>query len=156
MGDHYALIRNGRGRLLIHAATVSVGGRGVMLAGASGSGKSTLAAALVTKGADYLCDEFAIVDPTDLRLIPFPKALCVKAGSFGLVARSRAAALVATLPREGIQRAGRVRFAREPPTRVGTGPARDGDFPQIHSMALSRGRSGWVVDRRSSISPLRC
>jgi hypothetical protein len=82
---NYALIRNSGGRLLIHAATVSVGGRGVMLAGASGSGKSTLAAALVAKGADYLCDEFAIVDPTDLRLIPFPKALCVKAGSFGLV-----------------------------------------------------------------------
>jgi len=82
---NYQVIQTCRRFLLIHAATLVWRGRGVMLVGASGAGKSTLAAALVARGGRYLCDEFAVVDPHTLEIHPFPRALCVKAGSFGLI-----------------------------------------------------------------------
>ena len=82
---NYRFIMDCRRFVLVHAATVVWRGRGVALVGASGSGKSTLAAALVTRGAEYLCDEFALIDPETLRLHPFPRALCVKSGSFPLM-----------------------------------------------------------------------
>lgn len=54
----------------------------------SGSGKSTLALALLSRGWKYFCDEFAMIDPETLCLHPFPKALCIKSGSFEIVHRS--------------------------------------------------------------------
>jgi len=77
-----------RGEFLqIHAATLVRRGRGVVLAGSSGSGKSTLAAALLARGWQYLCDEFALVDTETLRVHPYPKALCVKSGAFAVMER---------------------------------------------------------------------
>jgi HprK-related kinase A len=73
--------------LQLHAATLAHNGRAVVFAGPSGTGKSTLAAGLVARGWSYLSDEFALIDPDTLRVHPFPKALCVKAGSFDLVER---------------------------------------------------------------------
>jgi HprK-related kinase A len=73
--------------LQVHAASMARGDRGVVLAGGSGAGKSTLAAALLARGWKYFCDEFALIDPDDLNLHPFPKAVCVKAGSFDAVKR---------------------------------------------------------------------
>jgi hypothetical protein len=55
--------------------------------GNSGVGKSTLAAGLVSRGWTYLSDEFALIDPDTLRLHPFPKAMCIKAGSFDVIRR---------------------------------------------------------------------
>ena len=71
--------------LQIHAASMACSGQGIIFAGNSGSGKSTLAAALLSRGWGYLCDEFALIDPATLRVHPFPKALCIKAGSFDVV-----------------------------------------------------------------------
>ena len=71
----------------VHAASMSRDGRGVVVAGDSGAGKSTLAAALLARGWDYLCDEFALINPETLELHPYPKALCIKAGSFEAVSR---------------------------------------------------------------------
>jgi len=73
--------------LQLHAASLACGGEGFIFAGDSGCGKSTLAAILMAHGWGYLCDEFALVDPPTLRLHPFPKALCIKAGSYPLVRR---------------------------------------------------------------------
>ena len=73
--------------LQLHAATLSFEGQGVVLAGNSGVGKSTLAAGLVSRGWTYLSDEFALIHPATLRLHPFPKALCIKAGSFDVIKR---------------------------------------------------------------------
>ena len=73
--------------LQLHAATLSFEGQGVLLVGTSGVGKSTLAAGLVSRGWTYLSDEFALIDPDTLRLHPFPKAMCIKAGSFEVIER---------------------------------------------------------------------
>jgi HprK-related kinase A len=73
--------------LQVHAASMARDGRGVVLAGASGAGKSTLVAGLLARGWDYLCDEFALINPDTLMLHPYPKAVCIKAGSFDAVRR---------------------------------------------------------------------
>lgn len=73
--------------LQIHAASMSYRGQGVILAGDSGYGKSTLATILMARGWKYLCDEFALVDPKTAELTPFPKALCIKHGSYSVVRR---------------------------------------------------------------------
>lgn len=70
------------GYLQIHAASMSYRGRGVILAGSPGQGKSTLAAGLLARGWSYLSDEFALIDPDHRTLEAYPKALCIKAGSF--------------------------------------------------------------------------
>lgn len=64
--------------LHLHAASLAVGGKGVILPGLSGSGKSTLTAGLLTRGWHYLCDEFALIHADTLRLAPYPRAICIK------------------------------------------------------------------------------
>lgn len=86
-GVNWRLIAGCSDHLLVHAASMSRHGRGVILAGRSGAGKSTLVAGLLSRGWQYLCDEFAMVDARTLELKPFPKAVCVKAGAFDLVRR---------------------------------------------------------------------
>lgn len=73
--------------LQLHAAVLARDGQAVVFAGPSGSGKSTLAAGLLARGWRYLSDEFALVDPATLHVHPFPKALCVKVGSFAVLER---------------------------------------------------------------------
>jgi hypothetical protein len=68
----------------LHAATVELGGHGVLLAGSKGSGKSTLALSLVNEGARYFGDEIAFVRYEDATLDAFPKAVTLKEGSFSL------------------------------------------------------------------------
>lgn len=64
--------------LHLHAASLAVGGRGVIFPGLSGSGKSTLTAGLLARGWNYLCDEFALVHANTLHLEPYPRAICIK------------------------------------------------------------------------------
>jgi len=73
--------------LQLHAATLAHAGGGVMLVGESGCGKSTLTVGLAARGWGYLSDEFALIAPDTLHVHPFPKALCIKAGSFDVVRR---------------------------------------------------------------------
>jgi hypothetical protein len=71
--------------LQLHAATLVRHGRAVVFAGTSGVGKSTLAAALLARGWRYATDELTLIDPASGRVMPFPKAVCIKSGSFGIV-----------------------------------------------------------------------
>jgi HprK-related kinase A len=72
-----------RGEFLqLHAATVACNDQVFVLAGDSGAGKSTLAAGLIARGWTYFAEEFALLDPDRLHVHPFPKALCLKHGSF--------------------------------------------------------------------------
>ena len=71
--------------LQLHAASMVCRGQGFIFAGESGHGKSTLAAILLAQGWQYLCDEFALVDVDTLTLHPFPKALCIKTGSYPVI-----------------------------------------------------------------------
>lgn len=69
----------------IHAGVVECEGQGVILPAGPGSGKTTLTAGLVRSGWRYLSDEFALIDPDDLCLRDYPKALCVKEGSYPVI-----------------------------------------------------------------------
>lgn len=76
-----------RRHLLFHAGAVQLArhgqeGCGVLLPGASGSGKSTLSAGLVRAGLGYLTDELVALDMTSGQLLPYPKPITVKSGSF--------------------------------------------------------------------------
>lgn len=86
-GINYRVISTYSNFLQLHAASMVRDGRGVILAGTSGCGKSTLAAGMLVRGWQYLSDEFALIDRRTLRLHPFPKAICIKSGSFGVVQR---------------------------------------------------------------------
>jgi len=71
----------------LHASSLERGGQAMILPGDPGSGKSTLTAGLLTRGWSYLCDEFALVDPWTRTLHPYPRALCIKEGSFDVLRR---------------------------------------------------------------------
>ena len=68
--------------LLFHAGALEAGGIGVLVPGPSGSGKSTLVAGLARAGLGYLTDELAALDRASGELLPYPKPITVKPGSF--------------------------------------------------------------------------
>jgi hypothetical protein len=68
----------------LHAASVALGGKGVLLPGGKGSGKSTLALRLAQEGGTYYGDEVAFIRFSDRKLEAFPKAVTLKEGSFSL------------------------------------------------------------------------
>ena len=77
--------------LLFHAGGVEASGVGILMPGASGSGKSTLTAGLVRAGLGYLSDELVALELDAAgsgpdRLVPYPKPITVKSGSFGVLA----------------------------------------------------------------------
>lgn len=72
--------------MLFHAGGVEARGRGVLLPAPAGSGKTTLVAALVRAGLGYLSDEVVALSTTDQELLPYPKAMAVKQGSFDALA----------------------------------------------------------------------
>jgi HprK-related kinase A len=73
--------------LQIHASVVQCDRGGMIFPGSPGSGKTTLAAGLLARGWRYLSDEFALIEPEHRRLVPYPKALCIKAGSYAVMER---------------------------------------------------------------------
>jgi hypothetical protein len=68
--------------LLFHAGGLEATGRGVLVPGPSGSGKSTLTAGLARAGLAYLSDELVAFELATGRLLPYPKPITLKAGSF--------------------------------------------------------------------------
>jgi len=75
--------------LQVHASVVARDGVAVVCPGQPGQGKTTLAAALLSRGWQYLSDEFALFNPETQLLEAYPKALCIKAGSFEMLRRMR-------------------------------------------------------------------
>jgi HprK-related kinase A len=73
------------GFLELHASAMSRDGKAAIFPGAPGRGKTTLAAGLLARGWSYLSDEFALIDVTTGLLHAYPKALCIKKGSFAIV-----------------------------------------------------------------------
>jgi hypothetical protein len=76
----------GADHLLFHSGAVEADGTGVLFPGASGSGKSTLTAGLVRAGLGYLTDELAALHMKSGKLVPYPKPITVKEGSFAALA----------------------------------------------------------------------
>ena len=60
--------------LFVHAGAVGWQGRAIVIPGRSFSGKTSLTAALVRAGAEYLSDEYAVLDTLG-RVHPYPKLL---------------------------------------------------------------------------------
>jgi hypothetical protein len=78
-------------RTFVHAGVVGWRGRAIVVPGRSRSGKTTLVAELVKAGAEYLSDEFAVLDGRG-RVHPFTKPLSVRGpGGCDVHARSRRA-----------------------------------------------------------------
>ena len=73
-----ALAQFSRRKLFIHAGVVSWNGRAIIFPGNSLFGKTHLTAALIAAGAEYLSDEYAVIDE-DLRVHPFAKPLSIRA-----------------------------------------------------------------------------
>jgi hypothetical protein len=64
-------------RTFVHAGVVGWNGRAILVPGRSRSGKTTLVAELVKAGAQYLSDEFAVLDGRG-RVHPFAKPLSIR------------------------------------------------------------------------------
>jgi len=64
-------------RTFVHAGVVGWRGRAIVIPGRSRSGKTTLVAELVRAGAQYLSDEFAVLDARG-RVHPFAKPLSIR------------------------------------------------------------------------------
>lgn len=74
---------------ILHAAAAEYHGMAVVLPAPMEAGKTTLVAGLVRAGLRYLTDEAAAIDPCRLLVKPFPKALSVDPGSWGVLADLR-------------------------------------------------------------------
>jgi hypothetical protein len=85
-----------RGRFVLHASAVAIGGRAVGFAGMSGSGKSTLAAAFADHGAALLCDDCLVLAEEEgaWQALPYYAGLRLwpdAAGSLGVASPGAAA-----------------------------------------------------------------
>lgn len=67
-------------RVFIHSGVVVVDGRAILVPGRTFTGKSTLVAALVSAGATYYSDEYAVLDDRG-RVRPFAKPISLRDGS---------------------------------------------------------------------------
>jgi hypothetical protein len=84
-----SVLRASRKRLLIHASVASWNGTALLFPAQMESGKSTLVAGLVERGFDYLTDEAAAIEPDTLRVVPFPRAISLDRGSWGVLSHLR-------------------------------------------------------------------
>lgn len=64
--------------VFVHAGCVAIDDRALVLPGRSFSGKSTLVAALLEAGAEYLSDEYAVLDSSG-RVHPYARPLSIRA-----------------------------------------------------------------------------
>jgi hypothetical protein len=86
-----------RGRILLHSATVEIGGAGVMLSARTDTGKTGTVLRLVRAGARFLADDMTILDERGLALC-YPKPLTISAHTLRamdthVLGRTRRAAL---------------------------------------------------------------
>jgi hypothetical protein len=72
LGSALAALGMQRGLLLLHASAIRVAARTVALCGPTGAGKSTLAAALLARGASFVCDDLGRFDVAGERAVVYP------------------------------------------------------------------------------------
>ena len=77
----------------LHAASVALGGKGVLLVGQSGAGKSTLAFHCLRSGMGFVSEDSTFIEPSGLRMTGVPNFLHLRADSLDFLARSEAAQL---------------------------------------------------------------
>lgn len=76
-GLHGQVAAEAREHLFVHAGVVAWNGQAIVIPGRSFSGKSSLVAALVEAGAEYLSDEYAVLDE-DGMVHPYAKPLSLR------------------------------------------------------------------------------
>src|SRR6185369_17221085 len=89
-GPALAVALHQRGRLVLHATAVAIGGRALAILGEKGAGKSTLAAALTRRGYRLLSDDIVAIEEragtASLKIQPeAAQALGVDPGTLALV-----------------------------------------------------------------------
>lgn len=117
---------------VLHATSVAMAGRGLLILGASGSGKSGLALDLMCRGASLIADDRTIVTRRDDSLrLSCPSALCglIEARHLGLLH----AATVTDIPLNAILDMDQVETDRLPPIR--TTRLMDVEIPLLHKSA---------------------
>jgi hypothetical protein len=65
---------------VLHAASVGISGRGVLLSGARGAGKTTLSLCFASRGHAFLGDEWAAVSSLTGELLPLRRAASIRPG----------------------------------------------------------------------------
>jgi hypothetical protein len=91
--------------VFVHAGVIARDGRALAIPGESFSGKTTLVTALLAAGADYLSDEYAVLDP-DGHVHPYPRRLSIRPAAGQNGAERHASELNATTAAEPCQLAG--------------------------------------------------
>lgn len=86
-GLNFCVATNAHQYLILHSGTLEKNGQVLLLPAWPGSGKSTLSAALSQRGWRLLSDEFGLVRPSDLMIIPFPRLLPLKNQSIAVMRR---------------------------------------------------------------------
>lgn len=71
--------------LMLHSGVIARNDRAILLPAWPGSGKSTLCAAMAYRGWRFLSDEFALLRPGDLRIVPFPRLIALKNESISVI-----------------------------------------------------------------------
>ncbi|HKX19885.1 MAG TPA: hypothetical protein VJT33_17925 [bacterium] len=112
--------------LFVHAGAVELGGRACLVVGSSGSGKTSTVAALLARGAAYLSDEVALLDPENGTISPFHIPMAIKPWT---------AKAAGTLP-DGID------AARQGPVHFHLPALRGRSCPIGAVVMLERGRGG--------------
>jgi hypothetical protein len=74
------LLRRQNDVFFLHAASVSIKGRGALFVGPKGAGKSTLSLTLGARGHDFLGDEIAAVSMPERVLLPFRRSASLRSG----------------------------------------------------------------------------
>jgi len=65
---------------VLHAASIGIAGKGVLLSGAKGAGKTTLALSFASRGHAFLGDEWAAVSALSGELLPLRRAASIRPG----------------------------------------------------------------------------
>lgn len=87
--NRHAIATAVESHVVLHAAGARRADVTVLLPGGEEHGKTTTVAGLLREGYDYVTDEAFAVDPDDLTVKPFPKALSLDPGSWYLFPECR-------------------------------------------------------------------
>ena len=71
--------------LMLHAAVLERNGRALLLPAAPGDGKTTLCAGLSHRGWRTLSDEFGLVRPDTIEMLPIPRPMALKNDSIDII-----------------------------------------------------------------------